>query len=75
MNRSQSKITGSLIQNEGYESGGRILSDATMHVKEFLTNGEGSVNMFTIKPPGSFGERVRGRSERGGSCFFRWRLS
>ena len=44
----------------------------TAHANEFLTNGEGCVYVSTVKPPGSFGERVRSRSERGGSCFLRW---
>lgn len=42
-------------------------------VKDFLTNADSYAYKVAVNPPGSFGERVRGRSERSGSCFFRWR--
>jgi hypothetical protein len=45
----------------------------TADVKEFLTNSVNHEYKSTVNPPGSFGERVRSRLERGGSCFFRGR--
>ena len=39
------------------------------NVNEFLTNADNHEYTLVVNPPGSFGERVRSRSERGGSCF------
>jgi hypothetical protein len=47
----------------------------SVFVKDFLTNADSHAYKVTVNPPGSFGERVRGRLERGGSCFFRRRKS
>ena len=46
------------VHNYPYSKANELLTDHRNHVYELL-----------ITPPDSFGERVRSRSERGGSCF------
>ena len=49
---------------------GRILNLAIpTRRNDILTKHNNCLYLLFITPPGSFGERVRSRSERGGSCF------
>jgi hypothetical protein len=45
------------------------------NANDLLTIDNETVYKLSVNSPGSFGERVRSRPERGGSCFFERRRS
>jgi len=45
------------------------------NANDLLTIDNANVYKLSVNSPGSFGERVRSRPERGGSCFFERRRS